>query len=108
MCPAAEKKCKKCGKKGHFAKVCQSTKVEELSEEETYAISTVKRSASTQALVTFRVNNQHNVTFEIDTGALSIYGVHKGHRRSEWFRYQTREDTTNHAQQYHLVKSCCM
>ena len=74
MCPAAEKKCKKCGKKGHFAKVFQSTKTvhaveEELSEEETYAISTVKKSASTQALVTFQVNNQHNVTFEIDTGA---------------------------------------
>ena len=49
-------------KKRHFAKVCQSTKTvhaveEELSEEETYAISTVKKSASTQALVTFRVNN---------------------------------------------------
>ena len=58
MCPAAEKKCRKCGKKGHFAKVCQSTTAvhaveEELSEEETYAISTVKRSGSTQALVTF-------------------------------------------------------
>ena len=74
MCPAAEKKCRKCGKKGHFAKVCQSTTAvhaveEELSEEETYAISTVKRSGSTQALVTFRVNNKHDVTFEIDTGA---------------------------------------
>ena len=42
---------------------------EELSDKETYAMSTVKRPSSTQALVTFRVNNQHNVTFEIDAGA---------------------------------------
>ena len=74
MCPAAEKKCKKCGKKGHFAKVCLSAKTvhiveEEFSEEETYAISTVKGSSATQAIATFRVNNQHDVAFEIDTGA---------------------------------------
>ena len=42
---------------------------EGFGEEETYAISTVKRSSSTQALVTFQVNHQHDVTFEIDTGA---------------------------------------
>ena len=41
---------------------------EELSEEKTYTISTVKR-PSTQTLVTFWVNNQYDVTFEIDTGA---------------------------------------
>ena len=42
---------------------------EELSEEKTYTISTVKRPSSTQTLVTFWVNNQYDVTFEIDTGA---------------------------------------
>ena len=74
LCPAAEKKCKKCGKKGHFAIVCLSTKTvhiveEECSEEETYSISTVKGSSATQAMATCRVNDQHDVAFEIDTGA---------------------------------------
>ena len=55
--------------------MCQSGK--SYSEEESYAvsektahaISTVKRSKSDQVLVTCTVNRQHQVTFEIDTGA---------------------------------------
>ena len=75
LCPAAEKKCKKCGKKGHYAKVYLSTKTvhiteEEFSEEETYyVISAVKGSSVTQAMATCGVNNQHDVAFEIDTWA---------------------------------------
>ena len=120
MCPAAEKKCKKCGKKGHFAKVCLSTKTvhtveEELSEEETYAISTVKSSASTQALVTFRVNNQHNVTFEIDTGAscnilpFSEYVKATGDESGLDIKQgKTRLTMHNNTSEHPLVKSCCM
>ena len=54
--------------------MCQSTNSvyvieSSLSEEETFAISTVKKSSSTPTLITFEVNHQHTVTFEIDTGA---------------------------------------
>ena len=74
LCPASGKKCKKCGKQGHFQKVCQSANAvhaveDSQSEEETFAISTVKRSSSTPTLITFKVNQHHNITFEIDTGA---------------------------------------
>ena len=68
-----------------FATVCQSGKkpVHTLEEEESYseeesyavseetahAISTVKKSKSDLVLVTCTINRQHQVTFEIDTGA---------------------------------------
>ena len=61
-----------------FRKICQSTNSvytngDSFSEEETFAIiSTVKRSSSTPALITFEVNNQHNITFEIDSGVSII------------------------------------
>ena len=83
LCPAADKEYHKCKKKEHFATVCLSGKKalhnlgeeESYSEKESYAVSektvqsitTVKRSM--QVLVTCTVNRQHQVTFEIDTGA---------------------------------------
>ena len=73
-CPAAEKKCYICNKKGHFAKQCRSAKAHHIEddysdEEEVFFIHAVKHIASQPALVTCTVNEHHKVTFEIDTGA---------------------------------------
>ena len=79
-----DKECHKCKKKGHFATVCQSGKKplhtlgdeQSVSEEECYDVSEEEAHAVTkmgkksdQVLITCLVNKQHEVTFEIDTGA---------------------------------------
>jgi len=74
VCPASDKICKNCGKKGHFKKMRQSKKLvhvpeESFSEDETFGIDSVKKHSGTPVLVTCEVNQKHDVTFEIDTGA---------------------------------------
>ena len=73
-CPAVDKQCYICNKKGHFAKQCQSAKAHHIEdscseEEEVFFIHVVKSPASQPALVTCTINERHKVTFEIDTGA---------------------------------------
>lgn len=73
-CPAVDKQCYICNKRGHFARQCRSTKAhhiedESRDEEEIFFIHAIKSSANQPALVTCTVNDCHKVTFEIDTGA---------------------------------------
>ena len=74
VCPATDKTCHRCGKSGHFSRVCRSSKVhmvdDEVSDdEELFCVSSVKKSHNSQALATCTVNQKHDVVFEIDTGA---------------------------------------
>ena len=60
--------------KKHSGKMCQSTKLvhapeDSFSADETFGIDSVKKHSGTPVLVTCEVNQKHNVTFEIDTGA---------------------------------------
>ena len=74
-CPAFDKEYRRCGRKGHFSKVCRSTtKVHCLEdncsdEEEVCFISSVKMTATHPVLATCTVNQKHQVAFELDTGA---------------------------------------
>ena len=94
-CALPQIKMQEMWEKRHLKKMCQSTKFVHTiesspSEEETFSISTVKKSPSTPTPITFKVNQQHTITFEIDTGAscnilpLSDYvkatGDTKGHK----------------------------
>jgi len=54
--------------------LCQSTKLAHASEdsfgeEKTFGIDSAKKHSGTPVLVTCEVNQKHNLTFEIDTGA---------------------------------------
>ena len=70
-CPALEKCCYNCNKKGHFSK-CRLPTVHGVeyvsSDEEVFFINAIKTPASQPALVTCVVNGRHEVVFEIDTG----------------------------------------
>ena len=73
-CPAVDKQCYNCNKKGHFATQCRSTKTHHIDdeysdEEELFFIHTVRSQSNKPALATCTVNDRHKVTFEIDTGA---------------------------------------
>ena len=73
-CPAFDKECLICKKRGHFARQCRSSKAhyledENSDDEEAFFIHSVRSSTCQPALVTCTVNDSHKVTFEIDTGA---------------------------------------
>ena len=74
VCPATDKKCHRCGKSGHFSRVCRSSKLHMIEDEgsdneELFCVSSVKKSKDSRALATCTVNQKHDVVFEIDTGA---------------------------------------
>ena len=73
-CPAFDKTCFNCNKRGHFSKQCRAPRIHHVEDqssedEEVFFINAIKTSASQPALVTCTVNNSHKVVFEIDTGA---------------------------------------
>jgi hypothetical protein len=70
-CPAWGKRCRSCKKVGHFEKMCRSSKVHQVTQEVEYLYisSSVKNSPKHQAFVTFKVNQNKDVAFQIDTGA---------------------------------------
>ena len=73
-CPAADKVCYKCNKRGHFARLCRAPKINHTEEigsddEEVFFVNVVKDPSNQPALVTCIVNERHKVVFEIDTGA---------------------------------------
>ena len=73
-CPAVDKVCFTCNKKGHFAKQCRSTRAHHIEDDhsedkEVFFIHAVTCHNSQPALVTCTVNEFHKVTFKIDTEA---------------------------------------
>ena len=73
-CPAFDKQCLICRKKGHFSRQCRLSKAhyvedENSDDEEVFFIHAVRSPASQPSLVTCTVNDSHKVTFEIDMGA---------------------------------------
>ena len=74
MCPAWGKRCRVSKKVGHFWKMCRSSKVHQVSQDQQdveylYINSSGKNSPKRQAFVTFKVNQTKDVSFQIDTGA---------------------------------------
>ena len=74
-CPAHGQTCRNCGKRGHFAKLCRSSRHAqnfihaEFDSNDVEVIHSVNDSPRTKALVTLNVNNQDQVSFQLDTGA---------------------------------------
>ena len=81
LCPASDSVCKKCSKKGHWAKACRShanlgslsKKVnaisQQSSDEETYFLGTVDSNEGNSPWVTNFQLNESSVSFKIDSGA---------------------------------------
>ena len=76
-CPASEKECTKCGKKGHYERVCRSKTVHHIATNDDAGVQYVELNViddrkSTKATATFRIRGStHDVRFQIDTGAMS-------------------------------------
>lgn len=89
-CPAADRICSSCKKKGHYARVCRSRKVHHVKYEgqrpqsppikeqdnhdeeleiEYMEIQQINDKSAERALATFCVNRQEDISFQIDTGA---------------------------------------
>ena len=76
-CPAKDVTCSTCKKKGHFAKVCKSSKrvqsVDDGSSENDVSVMTIGETVNMVENNTKRKTNlligNHNVKFKIDTGA---------------------------------------
>eukprot|EP00118_Oscarella_pearsei_P024302 m.303615 g.303615 ORF g.303615 m.303615 type:complete len:404 (+) comp40836_c0_seq2:158-1369(+) len=75
-CSAVERECRKCGKKGHYERVCKSKAVHQVDTDRESGIQYVELNSinapkGTPAKATFRVRGtQHDITFQIDTGAM--------------------------------------
>ncbi|UYV62759.1 K02A2.6-like [Cordylochernes scorpioides] len=71
QCPAKDAICNKCRKKGHFAKVCHTKTVQEVSSSQNYAfigIVGMQENAEDKWCEVIKVNDQP-IKFKIDTGA---------------------------------------
>ena len=68
-CPARDAVCRKCDKKGHYAVVCKSKPVNEISGAEVDFLGAIQTSENSQPwMVKLRVNGTQ-MTFKLDTGA---------------------------------------
>ncbi|UYV67732.1 hypothetical protein LAZ67_5001799 [Cordylochernes scorpioides] len=91
QCPAKDAICNKCRKKGHFAKVCHTKTVQEVSSSQNYAfigIVGMQENAEDKWCEVIKVNDQP-IKFKIDTGAEvsvmpeGIYLQHFGYLKTE-------------------------
>ncbi|UYV70256.1 K02A2.6-like, partial [Cordylochernes scorpioides] len=91
QCPAKVAICNKCRKKGHFAKVCHTKTVQEVSSSQNYAfigIVGMQENAEDKWCEVIKVNDQP-IKFKIDTGAEvsvmpeGIYLQHFGYLKTE-------------------------
>ncbi|UYV64657.1 K02A2.6-like, partial [Cordylochernes scorpioides] len=91
QCPARDAICNKCRKKGHFAKVCHTKTVQEVSSSQNYAfigIVGMQENAEDKWCEVIKVNDQP-IKFKIDTGAEvsvmpeGIYLQHFGYLKTE-------------------------
>ena len=69
-CPAKSVTCSECGKSGHFAKVCRTKSASGVKTViRDTIISNIRAKTDNRLNVTFTLNGQDNIKFNVDTGA---------------------------------------
>ena len=70
QCPAFDKTCSKCGKQGHFSRVCQSREISSVkSPKDQLQVSTTSTNKSDRKFLSVKFNDVTQVSMLVDTGS---------------------------------------